>query len=239
MIKEDNKYIYIDKINDLQKLNKLKNSRYGFNSDIYYYNDDLLKIFNNIGYILDMDKFEKIMSLNLNNISIPKKFVFLEYRFFGYSMDYKSGVVLSNINKTTKYNDLILSLDIIQKTIETLSYNKIEMRDINCFNMLYDNQNKEINIIDIDNYVENIFDPTDATLYKNLTYFQKTLLYSLVNIPFKSQSNLYKEINKIIIKNTNNNINIKETFKEIKCYLENNSNKEIETIKDIRKVLKK
>ena len=45
MIREDSKNIYIDNNNDLEVLNKLKSSRYGSNSDIYMYNNILLKIF--------------------------------------------------------------------------------------------------------------------------------------------------------------------------------------------------
>lgn len=238
MIKEDSKNIYIDTKKDLESLYKIKSSRYGSNSDIYVLNNDLLKIFTYFSLISEYYNIEKISKLNINNVSLPKKMIYIDERFSGYSMGYMKGIILPRVNENTKYNHFITNLDEIEETINTFSDNKIEMRDLNCFNILYDEINNKFNIVDIDCYKENRFLSIEEILKDNLFYFENTLLNSICTRNTIESTKLYNSLKDIIRNGIENNLTMVNIFVDIKIYLENYKDREINTIKDIRKVLK-
>jgi len=239
MIKEDSKNIYINTKKDLESLYKLKSSRYGSNSDIYVLNETLLKVFTYFSLISEYYNIEKISKLNINNVSTPKKMIYIDERFSGYSMDYMKGIILPRVNENTNYNHFITNLDEIEKTISIFSNNKIEMRDLNCFNILYNENDNKFNIVDIDCYKENRFLSIEEILKDNLFYFENTILSSICTKNTINNTKLYNNLSDIIRNGINNNLSIINIFVDIKIYLENYSDKEVNTIKDVRKCLKK
>lgn len=227
MIKEDNKYIIINNRKELNKLNILKSSRYGSNSIIYYYKKSISELIN----------LEKIQKLNITNISNPIKFIFMEESFYGYSMEYKKGIVLANIKENINYNSFITSLHEVEKTIKILSENNIYMLDLNLYNILYDNIKKLFNIVDIDNYIIKNNISKSKIYLDNIHQFENIILFFICyNYKFLNKK-LYNDLESILKHNTN--LSLIEKFKLIKDYLENYKNEEIKTIKDIRKILKK
>ena len=239
MITENNNNIYIEDKKDIKNLYKLKSSRYGSNSDIYVLNDTLLKIFTYFSLISEYYNIEKISKLNIGNVSIPKKMIYIDERFSGYSMDYMKGIILPRVNENTNYNYFISNLNEIERTISIFSNNKIEMRDLNCFNILYNENNNKFNIVDIDCYKENRFISKEEIFKDNLFYFESTLLSSICTKNTINNTKLYNDLSNIIRNGINNNLNIINIFGDIKIYLENYCDKEINTIKDVRKCLKK
>jgi len=239
MITEDNNNIYIEEKKDLKKLIKIKSSRYGSNSDIYYYKELLLKIYNHLAFISERKNIEHISKLNINNIAIPQKFIFIEERFVGYSMDYKKGIVLPKVKETTNYSQFISNLNEIGETIKELSIHNIEMRDVNCFNILYDKKNNLFNIVDVDNYKENRFKKLEELYKDNIFTFATTLLNCISYNNIIYDSVIFIELQNILSKGINNKLDMTTIFNNIKIFLENYSNKEINTIKEFRKVLKK
>ena len=237
MIREDNKNIYIDSFNDITILKKLKDSRYGSNSNIYFYNDVLLKIYNYKINISELKILENMQKLHLKNVSIPKKIIFIDEMFYGYSMDFKKGNVLNNINPNIEYNKLISNLNDIEQTIKVFSNKKIEMIDLNCFNILYDELNNEYNIVDIDSYIKNRLLSIDKIFEDNIYYFSKILLDSIMSSNKQFITDIYRKLDQIL--KSNKKSHLLNTFKLIKDVLENYSNREIKTVNDFRKVLKK
>lgn len=238
MITEDNKGIYLESIDDLDNLNKLKNSRYGSNSDIYFYNGILLKIYNHLVYISDIKNIEKIKKIYANNVSIPKKNVYVNNKICGYSMDYKKGVVLSKISENILYDTFISGLDEVNRTIRLFSDNKIEMIDFNCFNLLYDEKNNQFNIVDVDCYKENKYKSANEIYIENLLYFEEMLLSSL-SFEYIVNNDLYKELKYLLFDSIQNGVSIVEAFKSIKKYIESYGNNNLNTLKDFKKILKK
>jgi len=239
MITEDNYNIYIENKECLKDLIKLKASRYGSNSDIYFYKDKLLKVYNHLAYISEIKNLEIISKLNIDNVAIPRKFIYIDERFYGYSMDYKKGVILPKINDRINYNYLITNLDKVEETIRILSNYKMEMYDINCFNILYDISNSEFNLVDIDSYREKKYDSLEKLYKENLFSFDKSLL-NCISFKYTINDNLiFNNLKNIITECINKDITTKDTFINIKKFLEKYGNKEINTVKDFRKILKK
>ena len=238
MISENNGYIYIND-SDILGLNRLKNSRYGSNSNIYLYKDILLKIMNYPLSNNELVVLDILKSLTIKNISIPIKYIIKNQQIIGYSMNYLKGDILFKLNEYVRYDNFLECLVPIEKSIHTLSLEGILMCDINCFNVLYSEYNNVINIVDVDYYKFNNQLNKDIIYLDNLFYFEKTLFSSIASKNKYLTSDIYKELENKMRTCINNNVSILDTFKCMKNTLENYSNREINTIHDFRKILKK
>jgi len=95
MIKEDNKYVYIDNKKTLEKFRKLDCSELGSSSTIYEYNkEEILKVFDYKKSISELNKIEFMKELALNSFIMPNKFLFLDEDYYGYKMNYIKGDLL-------------------------------------------------------------------------------------------------------------------------------------------------
>lgn len=242
MIKEDKKHIFLDSLDDLSTLKWMIFSNNGSNSNIYKYNKNiLLKIFKEHLPFSEIKYFEDIKKLNINNVSLPQKFIIIDDKFYGYSMKFMPGKTLINLDDKVHYQDIVATLPNIQNTIERFSKNKYQMCDLNIYNVLYDEIKNTFNIVDIDLYLkENNMLYSEAYDFNALS-FQSLLLTALTReFNYKRQEyKLYKKLKDILLFGTLNNNDYARNFTEIKNELEDNYSEEIKTLKDLRKVIKK
>ena len=241
MIKEDKYNIYLDSLDDLNNLKWMIFSNNGSNSDIYkYYKNILLKVFREHLPINEIKYFEELKKINVKNVSIPQKFIILDDKFYGYSMNFMSGKTLFRLTDDINYEIIVASLNKIQETIELFCKNKYDMCDLNLYNILYDSNKNKFNIVDID-YYEKDMNLSFSELYNfNSIRFQKVFLEAITKEfdYIKKSYNLYKELNNILLLGTLDTNSYTTNFMNIKYYLENTYDKEIETLGDLRKILK-
>ena len=67
-------------------------------------------------------------------------------------MDYKEGKMFNVLEDNILIKDLIYSLKKLDRDLHILDENNIKIFDLHGFNILYNEQNNEINIIDVDEY---------------------------------------------------------------------------------------
>lgn len=239
--KSDEKNIYISNKEILKKLNLFKKTRYGSNSSIYYYNNELFKVML-YGLSPDtVDLFEYIKSLKPTNIILPKKYLIINDKIEGYSMDRFDGNMIIYNNKNVLIKDFIKSISSLEGDIKLLSKNNILMQDINYFNILYNNISNISKIIDIDLYQK--LDNRKNLINTNMTSFYITILNSLFfykkhDISYIFNSKIYRYIINIIYEKFDFDISIIDNFNYILDLCMNYFNKEINTFNDLKKILK-
>lgn len=241
MIKQDDNNIFIDSKTDLIDLKKLECSKSGSTSDIYkFYKDIILKIYKQPHSLNKIEIYDLIRQLDLKNITVPLKYVFIDELFYGYSMKLMKGKNILNLNPNLKLEDIFLSLPSAERTIRSLSDNNIEMNDINSFNILFDIQNHEFNIIDFDFY--NILPNTDKyeLCFSNSLEFNMELLTCLTKEFDVSRQDypLFQKLRAYVMIKTFKGDDFTTIFKYVKGILEDVSNKQLNTLGDMRKVMR-
>ena len=233
-IKEDNKFIYISNNDSIKDLTKFNTDNCGTYSSIYYYKDDLLKIFNDL---MDIDSiqipfFEFMKALNTTNIVLPKKYALLEKKLCGYSVKKINGKILSHIDPNIEIIKFIQSFNTVVQDIKVFSENNIYMHDINYTNILYDNSIDSSFIIDTDFYRLDLYS-------SNLFSINLFNLYSTIIASLFVFHNSYKISNYLLSfarEYADANISIVDTFNYLIDNLEKYSDIEINKIKDLKKV---
>ena len=211
---------------------------YGSNSRIYRYNNNsLLKVFLNKEKEDKISLFEYYKSLNLSSTCLPNKYLFIREYFSGYLMSLINGKKLSNLGPNIKLDHLLASIRKIENDINLLSDNNIVVSDLNYQNIIYNEKTNESTLIDLDQYFIN--DRLENLKLNNIIYLYDVVFASLSLIECKAlETSLYKEI-RDKINNLKEVSNIEAIFNELFNYMTFKSKEKIETVGDIRKVLRK
>lgn len=239
---EDDKYIICNEKKDITKVYKtIKTSKYGSNSDIYKYNNqELLKVFYKPHSIEEMNDLERMSNIRTKALAIAKKILFISEQFYGFSMDEKSGIALFSLKLDTLLNDFLKSLKDIEKDLTVLGNNHYIAVDLNVFNILYDCNKKESNLIDCDGLFYNKSLSKDSCTsfnLRNLYLFVLRFLSDVYDIRrTKSKCLLY--MNDIVERKFEYSASIDKLFGYLIDFLEEYTDKEINSIGDFRKSLK-
>lgn len=238
---EQTNFIFADNKKDIEtNYKKLEESKFGSNSNIYFYNEtDVLKVLNESDSIQKINDLELLKSLKTTTITTFKKILFINELYYGYSMKYISGKPLYNLNEKTNLKTFLISLRKIEKDLKILAENKIVAFDLNVFNILYDDKINTANLIDCDSYFSDKDFSKDGVLFFNMKQFYSLILHTIANIfdINSCDSLLYKYMNRIIFEQIDYIYDIDVYFESIISLLENETDKDIKTIKDFRKCL--
>lgn len=147
---------------DIDNLKPITNGRHKGNfGACYKFYDDAIKIIDvdkDVIKKIDIEKrLKELSKIKVEGVSLPKKLVYVNNKFIGYTMPYynvsnlkvflmkyKNGKV--NIN----YNDIKIAYKSILNKIYMLSYNKIVVNDIKPDNIIY--LNNDFMLVDCDFY---------------------------------------------------------------------------------------
>lgn len=239
---ESGQYILIDKKVDLNNLQIFKNSQYGANSTIYNYkNNELLKVFNTHYRIVQLNILENLSSLSTKSLLKIYKFLFINEQFYGYSMPKIKGSMLAYLDNNINLKDFLKSLTPVQEDLILLGNNNLSADDLNALNIIYNREENKTTLIDLESYGLCTNETKEEIVQSNCIS-----LYFLILRIISENYNVYASSNKIIKEMCNKIININEIYDTpynfyIKYIndLENKYNNSIDTIKDLRKILKK
>lgn len=240
VFKEDKKNIYCKNLKEIyDNLKIYKNSGWGANSKIYIYNTkELLKVFNRPDSFLNLTTMEVLNTLNTKTIIKPNKFLIVNDKYVGFSMDIAKGEMLDQINENIIILDLLKSFVKIQEDLKILSERKLANNDINILNILYDEKTKSSKIIDCNSilFYKNT-SPENLYIYSCMQLYSSLLDVLSNEMFFSKLNNNILNYMKSCISNIDSNSKVVEFFKYIIELLENSTNNEIHTIKDFRKAL--
>ncbi len=219
---------------------KLKISKFGVNSDIYNFNNNLIKLFKKASSTEIYNELKELNSLNTTSLVKIIKYLWIKDKFYGYSMPYIEGNMYNKIDLNTNIYKLLTSLIPLEKDLITLSKNNFVAEDLNAQNILYNENNNISKLIDLESYYKENDHSKEMIRYYNQLKLYKLFLNIISNIYKidKTTPILYKEFNNIIYTKTSFEIGIKTFFTSLIEILENETDQEINTINDFRKSLK-
>lgn len=138
--------------NELKKYQRIDDN-FGSGAKIYKINNlEVLKVFRNILSSSIQDRFNYFKNIKANYFAFPTDNLYINKKLYGYKMDYKEGKMFNVLEDNILIKDLIYSLKRLDRDLHILDENNIKIFDLHGFNILYNEQNNEINIIDVDEY---------------------------------------------------------------------------------------
>ncbi len=241
-LKEDSKYIYVSNECDIKdNFKEIYESKYGSNSSIYLYNKKLfLKVFNEANTMRHLNELELLSSLKNLSLAVPKKFLFINELFYGYSMEQKYGTTFYKLNTNTNLKNFLIALKKIEKDLKVLSKNHFVATDLNVFNVLFDTKRKFASLVDCDGYFYSKEDSIESILLYNMYSLYSLVLYTISNIfqPSSATSELFKYMNNVLREKNDYSTSIDQTFNYFIDLLKDESDMDIKTVGDFRKVLR-
>ena len=196
-------------------------------------NGNVLKIFNRPKSISELKKYKTFLNYKNETIVFPHEFVTTMTKLKGHISKKVYGHKLDTEEfKLYKIDDMYRGLFHLEKDIDFISNSNIRMIDTHSGNIFYNGS--KFSIIDVDSY--QIYDNlSDRIIYKN-TMIIKEIFYNLFissgNI--KSKSDLDLLLRKYIFWDSS----ICETVYEFKNIIEKYYKNNIETIDDIKRLVK-
>ncbi len=138
--------------NELKKYQRIDDN-FGSGAKIYKINNlEVLKVFRNILSSSIQDRFNYFKNIKANYFAFPTDNLYINNKLYGYKMDFKEGKMFNVLEDNILIKDLIYSLKKLDRDLHILDENNIKIFDLHGFNILYNEQNNEINIIDVDEY---------------------------------------------------------------------------------------
>lgn len=138
--------------NELKKYQRIDDN-FGSGAKIYKINNlEVLKVFRNILSSSIQDRFNYFKNIKANYFAFPTDSLYINNKLYGYKMDYKDGKMFNVLEDNILIKDLIYSLKKLDRDLHILDENNIKIFDLHGFNILYNKENNEINIIDVDEY---------------------------------------------------------------------------------------
>ena len=226
-MKEKDNNLYFKKLEIPVTYKLIENGDAGFTAKIYRYSDkELLKIFK---YKLDENhsfKFDILSKINTEYFAFPNKKVYIGNKLKGYSVYYKDGILLDDL-EDININNLLKSILKLNNDFLELAEKHIRVIDLHNKNILYNEINNDINIIDTSEYV---FSPKmhSSDLYK---FNCRSLIYNICVL-------LNVDINEFDYNNTTSIYKFCDLLKEKINKLEYENNKDIIRLKELKLIKK-
>lgn len=179
---------------DINLLRPITNGRHKGNfGACYKFYDDAIKIIDvdkDVIKKIDIEKrLKELSKIKVEGVSLPKKLVYVNNKFIGYTMPYYNAPNLKvflmkykNGKININYNDIKIAYKSILNKIYMLSYNKIVVNDIKPDNIIY--LNNDFMLVDCDFYKIDKKLSYDEVLDKNI---------KLLNDAYKKVLNDYFE----------------------------------------------
>lgn len=234
------KYNNKDEIKSLYK--PFNTNSEGNNSKIYNYDTNLLlKLCNKPLKYDQINLFEKLKNEKLDQVLLTQEYLLINNQFYGYLVKKIDGKSLKKINELYSIKELLTSLIKVEESIKKMSKNGIFTYDIgNTTNIILNEKENKTYLIDLDHYCFSNVD-YDSTLQLNLSEFYISIFklitncyYYTINHNTELLCNIYFDIKK----KTSFKTNIKDYFESIIVDVENVTDREINTVKDLQKALK-
>lgn len=198
-------------------------------------NGNVLKIFNKPKKISNLEKYKSFLDYKNHTVIFPHEFITSLSKFKGHISIRAEGVKLNSEDfKGYKINDMYKGLVVLEKDIEYVSNGGIKMIDNHSGNMFYDG--KKFSVIDVDSYYisEGL---KDKVLYKNQIRINE-IFYEIfcdyIDFDIKNRDKVKSLLRKHIFWD----LNVVETLYQFKSIIEEYYGNTIETISDIKKIIK-
>ena len=177
---------------DLTGLRKLTFTPSSKAGDVYRYKNYALRIFKDGEEPIDQPTAEYLTNIKTDRIILPKRLLFYNNAFKGYTMKLVSQRGAGKRISTTPKEDFIDNIKAIERDIETLSQRKVLLNGATPGYTLY---NGELYIVDPSNY--RILDSVDSDKLEQLNQFQLHLLITEFDELMQDQKNLKELVKKI------------------------------------------
>ncbi len=155
-------------LSGIRKLTYVPSTRAG---DVYRYKNMALRIFKDGEKVIDQETAEYLTNISTERILLPKKLLFYNNAFKGYTMKLVSQKGSGKKLISTPTSNLINCVEMLERDIETLSQKKVLLNDINPGYTLY---NGELYLVNPANY--STLELGDATTLEQINAFQLHLL---------------------------------------------------------------
>lgn len=154
--------------NEIRHLSKIAQ---GKNGDIYRYRNDALKIFKDGQPPIDEKTARYLQDITTNRILLPKKLLFYNAAFRGYTLKLitKKGISRKIVN--TGRDELLFGLEAIEEDAEVLSRKRVLLNGISPKNTIF---NGELYLSDPSKYT--IFQTADPEELEKINKYQLQLL---------------------------------------------------------------
>ena len=155
-------------LNGIRKLTFVPNMKAG---DVYRYRNYALRIFRDGEKVIDEDTARYLTGFTTEKVLLPRKLLFYNNDFKGYTMKLVSNKGTGKKIITTPKDDLVRSVEGLEEDIELLSQKKVLLNDIIPGYTLY---NGELYLVNPARY--SVFDGGDERKLESLNKYQLQLL---------------------------------------------------------------
>lgn len=195
-------------------------------------------VFKNFNYplnISDIDRFKCFLQYKNESFLFPFEFIYDTKKFYGYITKKAQGIVLKKSFSSSNLENLSKNSIRLEKDIRYISEGKIVIHDLNSENVIYNE--KKFVVIDPDEYGIRYSASKDDVEKINLDKYRKRITnLFLMNLPLNKDT---KYIIDIIAKHKYSNAKVSDIILDIKNNMENYYKEKIETIDDVREIIKK
>ena len=195
---------------------------------VYHLNDNsCFKIFHNSLSEDDIVRLNAFCNLKINSAVFPNSLVVVKNDVRGYTMDFVDGKIMEECSEfdfscfLSKYDEYM------KKCLVQFSDNNIEMFDVGYTNIMFNQQTKSFQSIDVDNWIINQRDVYDFN-FRRLSSAFFCYAFSLLSL---SGENFSKHFSKLIISKQGDFIDFYECVRE---NVQNVLGRKLHTVGDVR-----
>lgn len=193
--------------------------------DVYRYKNNVLRIFRENESHIEEETARYLTNISTERILLPKKLLFYNNAFKGYTMTLVSQKGSSKKIITTPLEELLRTIEIVENDVEILSQKKVLLNNAAPNHTLY---NGELYIVDPSKY--SILDLNTSRELEKINYYQLQLLLTELIVTELNKNNYSQQV----LRNIKELLSSRETDERISTHLNNVMNKE----KNIKQYIK-
>ncbi|MBR3199667.1 MAG: hypothetical protein IKG27_06690 [Bacilli bacterium] len=193
--------------------------------DVYRYKNNVLRIFRENESHIEEETARYLTNISTERILLPKKLLFYNNAFKGYTMTLVSQKGSSKKIITTPLEEILRTIEIVENDIEILSQKKVLLNNAAPNHTLY---NGELYIVDPSKY--SILDLNTSKELEKINYYQLQLLLTELIVTELNKNNYSQQV----LRNIKELLSSRETDERISTHLNNVMNKE----KNIKQYIK-
>ncbi|MBR1937255.1 MAG: hypothetical protein IJ842_06160 [Bacilli bacterium] len=193
--------------------------------DVYRYKNNVLRIFRENESHIEEETARYLTNISTERILLPKKLLFYNNAFKGYTMTLVSQKGSSKKIITTPLEELLRTIEIVENDVEILSQKKVLLNNAAPNHTLY---NGELYIVDPRKY--SILDLNTSRELEKINYYQLQLLLTELIVTELNKNNYSQQV----LRNIKELLSSRETDERISTHLNNVMNKE----KNIKQYIK-
>ena len=178
--------------------------------DVYRYKNNALRIFKENESHIEEETARYLTNISTERILLPKKLLFYNSAFKGYTMTLVSQKGSSKKIITTPKEELLRSIEMVENDVEVLSQKKVLLNNAAPGHTLY---NGELYIVDPSKY--SILELNDSKDLERINYYQLQLLLTELIVTELNKNNYSQQV----LRRIKELLSLRETDEKISIHL--------------------